>query len=164
MINFGSFYGIITAISDYWVGSDNPSSCYKLMTVQNRDRSIVNFVITPTTYFVENTMVFVGDIVTGYYDANAPVPLIYPPQYQALVVAKAMPNVDVKVDYFNSDLISSDGNLKLNISPLTPIILENGQAFTGDPANHNLVVIYGPTTRSIPAITTPYKIVVICVK
>lgn len=164
MINFGSFFGIITSISDFWTDNNNPTGCYKLMTVQSRDRSIVNFVITPTTYFVDHIAVQIGDVVTGYYDADAPVPLIYPPQYQALVVARAMPNVFVKVDYFNSQLISSDGNLRLNISPFTEILLENGQTFTGSLANRNLIVTYGATTRSIPAITTPYEIIVICTK
>lgn len=164
MINFGSFYGVITAISDFWTESDEISGCFKLMTVQDRDGSIVNFVVSPTTYFVDHTMVYVGDVVTGYYDADAPVPLIYPPQYQAIVIVRSMQNAEVKVDYFNSQLISSDGSLKINLSPYTKIILENGQAFSGNPANRNLIVIYGITTKSIPAQTTPYKIIVMCAK
>ena len=47
-------------------------------------------------------MVTVGDRVTGYYDGDAPTLLIYPPQYQALVMVKDNPNQNVKVDYFNS--------------------------------------------------------------
>jgi hypothetical protein len=71
-------------------------------------------------------------------------------------------SANVKLDYFDSQLVSGDGTLKLNISPLTQIILDNGQAFTGNPLNRNLTVVYGPTTRSIPAQTTPYKIIVMC--
>lgn len=71
---------------------------------------------------------------------------------------------NVKVDYFNEQLESSDGTLKLNIGPFTQIVMENGQWFTASPANHDLIVIYGPTTRSIPAQTTPYKIIVMCPK
>ena len=52
--------------------------------------------------------------------------------------------------------------LKLNISPNTLILLENGQAFTGKISNRNLIVVYGATTRSIPAQATPYKIIVMC--
>ena len=33
-------------------------------------------------------MVTLGDMVTGFYDANAPVPLIFPPQFRAIVMAK----------------------------------------------------------------------------
>lgn len=50
------------------------------MTVQQRDGSIVNFVVTPTTYFVDHTMVKIGDPIVVFYDALAPVPLIFPPQ------------------------------------------------------------------------------------
>lgn len=69
---------------------------------------------------------------------------------------------NVKVDYFNGQLVSSDGQLKLNISPYTQILLTNGQPFSGNPVNRDLIAIYGPITKSIPAQTTPYRIVVLC--
>lgn len=122
----------------------------------------VNFVIDPRTYFVDQAMVGIGDLVTGYFDADAPVPMIYPPQYRALVMVKETQGQNVKVDFFNSQLISSDGMLKLNLSPGTAILLENGQRFTKSPANRNLIVVYGPSTFSIPAQTTPYRIIVLC--
>ncbi|MDF2910063.1 MAG: hypothetical protein K0Q56_944 [Sporolactobacillus laevolacticus] len=163
MIKFQSFSGTITMISDFATGQTGEGEgCNKLIAVENTLGALVNFVVTPTTYFVDHVMVQVGDRVTGYYDGNAPVPLIYPPQYRALVMVKESPYQNVKVDFFNSDLVSSDGQLKLNISPATQIVLTNGQAFTGNPANRNLIVIYGPTTRSIPPQTTPFKIIVWC--
>jgi len=51
---------------------------------------------------------------------------------------------NVKVDFFNRQLISSDGMLKLNLAPGTPILLENGQRFIKSSANSNLIVVYGP--------------------
>jgi hypothetical protein len=163
MINFISFHGTVTNISDFIIGQNGEGEgCYKLMTVENELGTIVNFVVSPTTYFVDHLMVAVGDRVTGYYDGNAPVPLIYPPQYQALVMVKDSPYQNVKVDYFNSQLESSDGRLRLNISPYTQIVLTNGQPFSINPANRNLIVIYGPATKSIPAQTTPYRIIVWC--
>jgi hypothetical protein len=93
---------------------------------------------------------------------DVPVPLIFPPQYRAVIMVKDTPYQNVKVDYFNSQLESSDGKLKLNIAPSTQIVLRNGQAFTRYPSNRNLIVVYGPTTKSIPAQTTPYKIIVVC--
>ena len=164
MTTFGSFYGIITMIDDFRTGMEESAGCYKLMTVQKRGGSIVNFVITPTTYFVDHILMSVGDTVIGFYDAYAPVPLIFPPQFQAIVMSRLTLGQNVKVDYFNAQLVSSDGTLKLNIAPFTQIILENGQAFTENPANHNLIVIYGPTTKSIPAQTAPYRIIVMCPK
>jgi hypothetical protein len=162
MATFGSFYGVITMISDILTGDEETAGCNKLMSVRNREGSIVNFVVTPATYFVDHVMVAVGDAVIGFYDANAPVPLIYPPQYRAIVMAKITQNRNVKVDYFNRQLVSSDGTLKLNISPFTQMLLENDQAFTGNHANRNLIVIYGAATMSIPAQTTPYRIIVMC--
>ncbi len=163
MIKFLSFRGKVTMINDFIIGQNGESEgCYKLVSVENETGASVNFVVSPNTYFVDHVVVAVGDKVTGYYDGNAPVPLIYPPQYRALVMVKESPYQNVKLDYFNSQLLSSDGLLKLNISPFTQIVLKNGQPFTKNPANRNLIVIYGPSTKSIPAQTTPYKLIVWC--
>jgi hypothetical protein len=163
MKKFESFHGIITLIDDFWINANEDSNgCYKLVSVKDGQGAVVNFVVTPTTYFLDHVMVRAGDMVTGFYDANAPVPLIYPPQFQAIVMTVDSPYRNVKVDYFSSQMISSDNNLKLNIAPFTQIFLENGQAFSNNPANRNLIVVYGATTRSIPAQTTPYKIIVMC--
>ncbi|MEG0384680.1 hypothetical protein [Solibacillus cecembensis] len=162
MTNFHSFHGTITEITDFNAGQSGKKGCYKLFTVRNSMGVIVNFVISPSTYFVDHETLVVGDRVTGYYDANAPTVMIYPPQYQALVMVKDNPNQNIKVDFFNNQLQSSDGQLQLNISTNTHIILTNGQFFSGHPGNRDLVVYYGPTTRSIPAQTTPYRIIVLC--
>lgn len=163
MRKFLSFKGRVTSINDFPVSSnDEDAGCYKLMSVVNEEMETVNFVVSPNTYFVNYAMIGVGDIVTGFYDANAPVPMIYPPQYRAVVIAKYIPYVNVAVDYFDSQLVSSDNSLKLNIAPCTQILLQNNQPFTNDPGNRNLIVVYGPTTRSIPAQTVPYKIIVMC--
>jgi hypothetical protein len=163
MKKYGSFSGTVTMIQDYLVGSDEElKGCFKLMSLLGGDGSIVNFVISPTTYFLDHVMVSVGDRVTGFYDVNVPVILIYPPQYQALIIVKDNPYQNVKVDYFNSQLVSIDGQLQLNISSNTPIVLQNDQPFTLNPGNRNLLVVFGPVTFSIPAHTTPYKIIVLC--
>lgn len=163
MINFYSFHGVVTMISDFFTGQNGEGEgCYKLISVENAGGAIVNFVVSPTTYFVDHAMVSVGDRVTGYYDGNAPVPLIYPPQYRALVMVKDSAYQNVKVAYFDSQLVSSDGQLQLNLSPYTQMVLTNGQSFSKNPANRNLIVIYGPATKSIPAQTTPYRIIVLC--
>ena len=162
MAAFGSFSGVVTAISEFPTGAGAPTGCYKLMSVQSTDGSTVNFVITPTTYFVDHVMINLGDPVIGFYNANVPVPLIYPPQYQAVVMARITQNQNIKVDFFNSQLVSSDGTLRLNIGPFTQKIQENGQAFTANLANRNLAVVYGTVTMSIPAQTVPFRIIVLC--
>ncbi|EJR32099.1 MULTISPECIES: hypothetical protein [Bacillus] len=162
MKNFQSVEGTITMINDFATGSNEEMGCNKLISVNNGYGTLINFVVKPNTYFIDYATVVIGDKVSGFYDANAPVPLIFPPQFQAIVMAKYKPHQNVKVDYFNEQLESGDGKLKLNISPSTQILLTNGQFFTGNLVNRNLIAIYGLTTMSIPAQTTPYKIIVLC--
>lgn len=163
MKRFESFQGKVTDINDFYTdarGTD--SGCSRIYTIKNGDGSIVNFVVTPSTYFVDGTVVSLGDTVTGFYDTTVPAIMIYPPQYRAVVMAKETPMRNVELDYFDRDLVNSDNTLKLNIGPRTATTLENGQPFTRDPANRYLAVVYGPVTRSIPAQTTPYQIIVLC--
>lgn len=163
MTNFYSFHGTITGISDFITGQNgNREGCYKFFTVENEVGMVVNFVVSPSTYFVDHQLLAVGDRVTGYYDGDAPAILIYPPQYPALVMVKDNYNQNVKVSYFNNQLVSSDGQLQLNLSPDTQIILTNSQQFSKYPGNRDLIVYYRFTTRSIPAQTTPYRIIVLC--
>ncbi len=160
-MQFGHFTGIITDITDKW-RNNGQTGCDKLMTEQDGNGAVVNFVVTPGTYFVDRETVKTGDTVTGYYDANAPAILIYPPQYPAIVMVKESQRQNVAVDHFDTRLLSSDGMLKLNVSPVTRIVLENDQTYSGSPGDRDLIVAYGATTRSIPAQTTPFKIVVMC--
>ena len=163
MINFLSTTGTIATIEDFWINESQESlGCYKLMSLQDDNGNTTNFVVSPETYILNNEILLPGDRVTGYYDGNAPVPLIYPPQYRALVMHKNRPFPNIKVGYFNNQLISSDNQLQLNLSPSTLIVLRNGQLFSHNPANHNLIAIYGATTRSIPAQTTPFIVIVLC--
>lgn len=159
---YGSFTGVVMDIQDFWREAGEPAGCVKLMTLADSRGDTANFVVMPDTYFVDHAMVKSKDHVTGFYDAAAPVPMIYPPQYVAVVMAKMVVGRQVTVDYFGRDLISSDGQLQLNIGPDTAVMLENGQAFSGRPIGRDLAVTYGPVTRSIPAQTTPYQIVVLC--
>ncbi|KAB2333965.1 hypothetical protein [Bacillus mesophilum] len=162
MIKLIPFQGTVTMITDLMGQNGEGAGCSKLMTVENSMGSIVNFVVTPATYFAEHEAVAAGDMVTGYYDGNAPAILIYPPQYPAIVMVKEKPYQNVKADYFNTQLISSNGELQLIISPYTQILLTNGQPFSGSIANRNLIVFYGTATNSVPAQTNPYKIIVLC--
>ncbi len=162
MINYQPFAGVVTAINDFSIGQYNETGCYKLMSVDNGYGNTVNFVVAPTTYFVDQEVLSVGDQVTGFYDANAPAPLIFPPQFNALIMCKNTSGQFVKVDHFDDQLVSSDHTLQLTMNPATKVVLKNGQPFTGNLSNRDLLVVYGATTRSIPAQTTPYQIVVLC--
>ncbi|MCF3944975.1 hypothetical protein [Oceanobacillus alkalisoli] len=162
-INFQSFTGYVTSIEDFPMYPPNDNfGCYKFISVQNDAGAVVNFVAGPDTFFLYQEKIQVGDQITGYYDGDAPAILIYPPQYRALVIVKENPYSHVKVSYFNDQLISSDGTLQLNIGRDTQIQLTNGQDFKQSPAGRNLIVVYGATTKSIPAQTTPYEIIIFC--
>lgn len=154
---FLGLQGTVTNISNL-----NDDGCTKLFEVRDQNGRITNFVITPCTYFINHANIKRGMSITVFYDADAPAVLIYPPRLQASVVASNNLNKNVKVDYFDSNLLSQDKALQLNVTDNTEILLENGQTFTGNLGNHYLVVIYTASTRSIPAQTTPEKIIVLC--
>jgi hypothetical protein len=153
---FYSFSGKVKEIADF-----NAVKGSKIVLVEDKAGGIANIIISKDTYVLNNADIVVGSEITGYYDANAPMITIYPAQYSAEVVVVEGKYQNVKVDHFDKDLVSSDKELKLNISDTTEITLQDGTAFSGVLDDRNLVVTYGITTRSIPAQTNPTKIVVL---
>ena len=134
----------------------------KIILAIDDEGAEIAFLITDDTYFVTDKNPEAGDAITGFYDGKAPMALIYPPQPEAKVIAIGLEEDKfIKVDRFDEELVSEDGQLKLNIGPDTQIILQNNEVFEGELANRALVVIYSVTTRSIPAQTTPDKIIVL---
>ncbi len=155
---FLSVSGTVMSITN--MSDDGCSS--KMYQVEDAMGSITNFIVTPQTYFVDFEKIYPGMEATFFYDAGAPVPLIYPPQFNAVVVASDEEDENVMVGRFGANLVSQDRSLKLIMSPSTEIELTNGQPFNGSFINRDIVVVYGATTRSIPPQTTPEKIVVLC--
>lgn len=100
--------------------------------------------------------------VTAFYDADLPIPLIFPPQYQAVIIGRKNPQETIYAGSFNDRLIADDNSLQLNIAPSTDVVTANGQRFTCRLGGQMLVVYYSETTRSIPPQTTPRKVIVIC--
>ena len=151
--------GVIRSITDFSNGG-----CVKLFSIVKKDGTVTDFIVDSSTYFTENIPLTEGMVATFYYNTNVPAVLIYPPQFKAVVVEPLNTSYDgkIKVDYFDSDFVSSDGTLQLNMAPETKVYLQNGQYFNGSIADHNLVVFYNSATKSIPAVTTPEKIVVLC--
>ena len=84
-------------------------------------------------------------------------PLIYPPQYTAVVVAEDRNDRYVDVSYYNNSLTNEEQTLQLNLDGTVDVRTVNNQYFQASPADHNLVVIYSSSTRSIPAQTTPLQ-------
>lgn len=158
----GSFTGKVISVTDFDAGGESPFGCYKLIELVDAGGQPTNFIISPSTYILDHEKIYVGDTVTGYYNTNVPVPLIYPPRYQAVILIKHNAYQNTYVGYFNSQLISSDNALQIIPTSRTVVELPNGMTFNGTLENNYLIVIYGPSTRSIPAQTTPTRIVVLC--
>lgn len=141
--------------------SRGASCCSFLMAVQTETETI-NFVVTGETLVIDNIRLRRGMRVAAFYDTSLPAPAIYPPQYQAELVTVLRQNQNVTLDYFDRNLVSEDNSLKLNLSPTTRISTLNGQRFSCNPGDEELLVYYTNTTFSIPAQTTPQRIIVMC--
>lgn len=169
MASFQSFRGIVMSIENFWTNAQEPAGCFKLMSVIGDNRDSVHFVVSPNTYFVHHAVIRRRDIIVGFYDSDMPTPMIYPPQYRALVIAKIMPNQCVTVDHFDSQLISSNGSLQLRVMPSTRFFLTNGQPFLGRLQNRDLVVVSRASTQAVssrmtgtPRQIAPTQVVVLC--
>jgi hypothetical protein len=156
---FNSFSGTVKEIT-----SSESVADLRFVAVENEAGQQATILLTKDSYILGNTKIDLGASITGYYDANAPRVMIYPPQYSCDVVAVDYKQQNIKVDLFNKDLISSDNTLKLNMSKETEIILQNGNVFSGELANKKLVALYTISTKSIPAQTTPSKVIVLSEK
>ncbi len=138
------------------------NDCCSQMVSLRTDDGTVNFVISPATYVVQETRMRVGLPVTAFYDSTLPMPLIFPPQYQAVIISRRSPNETIYAGYFDENLVAEDGSLQLNLSRSTEIITSNGQRFTCNLGWQLLIVYYTSTTRSIPPQTSPRRIIVVC--
>lgn len=158
--------GTITQIE--WQGTDpNQIGCALRISLQSMDQGLIHLIVDGSTYVADNRPLNIGDQVTFFYSLYAPVPMIYPPQYQAVAAVHTPSGTYATLDVFtqsayNGQLTNSNDTLRLNVSGCTLTALPNGQPFGGALSGKLLLVIYGATTRSIPAQTTPEKILVFC--
>ena len=153
---YAQFIGTIEAIEYYEPDRlDLPK-----VTLVDESGQIVVFTVTEYTYLPENTKLAVGDRMVGVYDLNVPVIMIYPPQYQALVLAPAAGIQGVKVERFDENLLSADGELKL-LPGDYPVFFRNGIAYEGELTGCLLAVFHSFVMTSFPAQTTPDYIVVL---
>jgi len=163
---FMSLTGEVTQIEE-------PAYGQSIIHIQVEESSAM-FLTNYNTY-VLGEEVQIGDTITGYYLAGAPMMLIYPPRYTVQLIVNGEFN-NVKLDRFvvsenvENAMVSQDGMLQINLSEIntedgTKLILQDGQVFEieslEDINNRKLVVVYDISTRSIPAITTPSLVVVL---
>lgn len=135
-------------------------------TVKDGDQTNVLGITNETPVF-DNTGKKVdlkeGDKIVAYTIANKPQKLIYPPQFNPDVVIVETEEVGfVEVDYFFEDLKNTYDILKLNIGEKTELFNSQGEKVTAkDLAEKHLVVFYTASTKSIPAQTTPSKVIIL---
>ena len=101
-------------------------------------------------------------MIAAFYDATRPMPLIFPPQYQAELITVIQSNEMVMLNFFNRNLVASDNSLRITLHRSIDVSTMNGQRFNCSPGGNFLLVYYSVTTRSIPPQTTPRRIVVLC--
>ena len=159
---FGSVTGTIVDMVPTRIGDRRANGCMIFVSLEDTAGNTVNFIMTPATYVVDFETLSVGMMCTFWYAADAPMPLIYPPQYNAVAAAREKTERAVSVGYFNRSLVNEERTLQLNMDGSVDVRTTNNQYFQGSPANHNLVVVYEYSTRSIPAQTTPKLVVVLC--
>ena len=106
----------------------------------------------------------VGDKVSIYVSSNTPVMLSYPPQYKPalLVVNKSEEYTEHKLDHFNEELISSDNMVKINESSLNLIESVYNDSIISDLLKDQLLLVfYAQATRSIPALVSVKKVIIL---
>lgn len=153
---YRSITGIIQSITDH-----SGDCCSQRITLLTSD-GVVHFILSGQTVVIDHTRLRPGMRIAAFYDSNLPVPLIFPPQYQAQLITTLGRNENIMLAYFDANLTAADGSLSLNIDRTVRQTTINGQSFTCNPADHELLVYYTVTSRSIPPQTTPRRIVVLC--
>ena len=161
MSSYLSVSGVITRIQPLAGVNSSQYGCTLNMSIRSLQQGEVNFTVTGDTYVVDNTTLHPGDQVTVFYDGNAPAPLIYPPQYKAVVIALSAYHKYYLGEFYNN-FVSTDGTLQLNGMAAQGTFLPNGQIFSGALVGKTALVEYTSSTRSIPAQTTPDRVIVFC--
>jgi len=117
-----------------------------------------------STEKMKKTDIQKGQQIDTYYDKDKPMIMIYPAQIspELVIVNDAKTPGSVKVGKFDEELLSLDNELNLKVNNKT--VLENTKGDRIDKTELNgkeLLVFYTIATKSIPAQTSPTKIVAI---
>ena len=101
-------------------------------------------------------------VFTGSYE---PTPLILPVQYTAnIIIINGDKEGNVNADTYLADeegYTNAANTLNIATADDTKIVDKNEKEYKGDLDKNDLIVFYGVSTKSIPAQTTPTKVVVL---
>jgi len=159
-LNYGQIMGTIEEIIPFFNSDGDINEDTPRVMLKDSSGQLTAFIVTEYTYIPENTRLEIGAAMVGIYDLNAPMSMIYPPQYSALVLAPAEGIQGVKVERFDENLLSADGELQL-LPGDYPIYYYNGIAFEGNLTGRLVAVFSSVMMPSFPAQTTPDRIVVL---
>ena len=159
---FASVSGMIVDMMAERTDENRPDSCIMYFTVEDDSGNITNFMVTPDTFVLDFMPLTTGMRATFWYRTDAPAVLIFPPRYTAVAAAQDRNGRMVNVSFYNEALVNQEMSLQIRMDDSTELRTTNNQYFLGNPANHNLMVSYTTSTRSIPAQTTPEKVYVLC--
>ena len=140
---------------------DRGDDCCSMTLALVSDGAVINIIVSGDTVVVDNVRLR-PECASPPSMIRLPTPAVYPPQYRAELVAPLRRGQQVMLDYFNEQMESADGSLKLNIGPMTNVMTLNGQPYTCSPENTELLVFYTAATFSMPAQATPQRVVVMC--
>jgi hypothetical protein len=157
--------GIVTGIAESVTTGETRTE----VLIAGEDGNRTLFYADGSTYLlgINGSDIKKGAILTAVYDATSSKhqTMIYPPQRNALVIAKGKTDVRIKVGYFDANGLSYDkspaNQLKLNMDSSVKVV-----DFAGIPTNRSfadklVAVEYVAATRSLPPQTTPVKITIL---
>lgn len=142
--------------------------------VNNKDdqNNTVNLKITDDTLVYDNlgnkkalSDLTAGSKITVFTGSYEPTPLILPVQYTAnVIIINGDKEGNVNADTYLADeegYTNVANALKIATADDTKIVDKDEKEYKGDLDKNDLIVFYGASTKSIPAQTTPTKVVVL---
>ena len=142
--------------------------------VNNKDdqNNTVNLKITDDTLVYDNlgnkkalSDLTDGSKITVFTGSYEPTPLILPVQYTAhIIIINGDKEGNVNADTYLADeegYTNAANTLNIATADDTKIVDKNEKEYKGDLDKNDLIVFYGVSTKSIPAQTTPTKVVVL---
>lgn len=159
---FAVIEGMIVEMSAARDAEGSLKGCTLYVTVEDDDGNTAVFTVTKDTCVIDGVTLREGMRAGFWYRADAPMPLIYPPRYYAVVAARMGRDRRIDVSHYNDSLVNAEQTLQLVPDRSVELRTANHQIFMGKPGGRDLAVIYTASTKSIPAQTTPIQIVVLC--
>lgn len=142
--------------------------------VNNKDdqNNTVNLKITDDTLVYDNlgnkkalSDLTDGTKITVFTGSYEPTPLILPVQYTAnVIIINGDQEGNVNADTYLADeegYTNAANTLNIAAADDTKIVDKDEKEYKGDLNKNDLIVFYGASTKSIPAQTTPTKVVVL---